>query len=98
MTMQEIRARLDNLQHQIFVHSLAPKNLDELLDMRQEALDLKESFLNCSFIGTEPDVLEQIRVELVECELQTHIFASEAMYQNTSEQVRRLMEHYQSIQ
>ncbi|GMA64202.1 hypothetical protein NZD89_02455 [Alicyclobacillus fastidiosus] len=94
-TMQNIMERLDDLRNQVFLHSLTSKSIDELLNMRQEALDLKESFLNCSFIGTEVEVLDTLRVEIMECELTTHILASEAMYQDTQEQIQKLSDLYQ---
>ena len=93
--MSDIMERLDDLQHQVFLHSLTPKSLDELLTMRQEALDIKEAFLNCPFVGTEVDVLDTLRVEILECELTTHIFASEAMYQDTQDHIRKLHDLYQ---
>lgn len=88
--------RLGDLQHQVFLHSLTPKSLDELLNMRQEALDLKDAFLNCPFIGTTVEVLDTLRVEVLECELMTHILASEAMYQDTKEQMEKLRDLYQT--
>ncbi|KPV44030.1 hypothetical protein [Alicyclobacillus ferrooxydans] len=96
-TIQDIMERLDNLQHQVFLQTLNPKSLDALLDMRQKALDLKNAFLNCSYIGTKVEVLDTLRVEIIECELTTHIFASEAMYQDSTEHIGRITELYESV-
>lgn len=96
-TMNQIKIRLDQVERGIFEHSLFPKPRDELLDLRQEALDLKEDFLNSPFIvARSMEELEDIRYKIVECVLTAHILSSEAMYQDTSGYMQRLIEHLES--
>lgn len=96
-TIQNIRERLAQIERRLFEHSIHPLPSTELLSLRQDALDLKEDFLNSSFIGAETiDELEDIRFRILEVELSAHIFASEAMYQNTEEPMRRLNDLYQT--
>ncbi|WP_067625400.1 hypothetical protein [Alicyclobacillus acidiphilus] len=97
-TIQNIRERLEQIERSLFQHSIHPIPCSELLRLRQDALDLKEDFLNSSFIGAETiDELEDIRFSILEVELSAHIFASEAMYQNTEEPMRRLNDLYESV-
>lgn len=96
-TIQELQVLLDKIERGIFEHSLFPKSLDELLDIRQDALDLKEDFLNSSFMGAQSvEELEGIRFKIVETALNAHILASEALYQDTQELKRKLHELYQT--
>lgn len=96
-TIKQIEARLDQVERGIFEHSLFPKPRDELLDLRQEAIELKEDFLSCSFLSAESvGELDDIRYKIVECALTAHILATEAMCQDTAEQMRALDEHCKS--
>lgn len=90
--------RLDKIEREIFEHSLFQKSRDKLLKLRQEALDLKEDFLNSSFMDAHSiEELEEIRFKIMEAALTAHILASEAMYQDTKEHMRRLTELYESV-
>lgn len=95
--MDELKERLERVEMSVFEHSLCPKKLDELLDMQTEITDIKEAFLNHPFTGTPVEELEDLRFRILECEFNAHIFVSEAMYQDTSEQMRRLTELYESV-
>jgi len=96
--IQEVKKKISSIERGIFEHSICPKSRDELLDMRQAALDLKENFINASFMRTQSiEELEDIRFKIVEVELNIHILASEAMCQSTEEDVRRLTKHYESV-
>ena len=94
----ELKARLERVERGVFEHSLCPKTLDELLDMQSEITDIKEEFLSHPFRGTTVEMLEDIRFRILECEFSVHIFTSEAMHQDTSQQIRRLAELYDAIQ
>ena len=94
----ELKARLERVERGVFEHSLCPKTLDELLDMQSEITDIKEAFLSNSFMGATVELLEYIRFRILECEFNVHIYVSEATYQDTSEQMRRLTELYETIQ
>ena len=96
--MEVLKARLERVERAVFEHALCPKKLDELLDMQSEITDIKEEFLSHPFRGTTVEMLEDIRFRILECEFNVHIFASEAMYQDIGEPMRRLTALYESIQ
>ena len=97
MTIQHIRETLEEIERRLFKHSIHPMPIGEILNLRQDALDLRDDFLNSSFIGAKTlEELEDIRFRIVEVELSAHIFASEATYQNTEEPMRRLNHLYQT--
>lgn len=95
--MDELKERLERVERGVFEHSLCPKKLDELLDMQSEITDIKEAFLSHPFTGATVDLLEDIRFRILECEFNVHIYVSEAMYQDSSEQMGRLNELYESV-
>lgn len=95
--MEELKARLERIERGVFEHSVCRKTLDELLDMRSEISDIRESFLNQPFTGTTVDVPEDLRFRILECEFNVDIYVSEAMCQDTEEHMRRLTELYESV-
>lgn len=98
MTIQHIRETLEQIERRLFQHSVHPMPIAEILNLRQDALDLRDDFLNSSFIGAKTlEELEDMRFRIVEVELNAHIVASEATYQNTEEQMRRLTDLYASV-
>ncbi|GMA58044.1 hypothetical protein C7445_1331 [Alicyclobacillus sacchari] len=96
-TIENIRDKLEQIERGLFEHSIHPMSSTELLRLRQDALDLKENFLNSSFMSANTiEELEDIRFRVLEVEVGAHIFASEAMYQSTEEPMRRLNDLYQT--
>ena len=96
--MEQLKERLERVERGIFKHSIYPKPCNQLFDMQEEISNIKELFLNQPFTRISVDMLEDIRYRILECEFNVHIFVSELMYQDTSEHMKRLKEHYQSIQ
>ena len=97
MTIKDIRETLEQIERRLFEHSIYPMPIGEMLNLRQDALDLRDDFLNSSFIGTQTlEELEDMRFRIVEVEVSAHIFASGALYQNTEEPMRRLNRLYQT--
>ncbi|SHK59703.1 hypothetical protein SAMN05443507_11757 [Alicyclobacillus tolerans] len=88
---------MERVERGVFEHSVCRKALDELLDMQSEITDIREAFLSHPFIGTTVEELEDLRFRILESEFNVHIFASEAMYQDTEEHMRRLTELYESV-
>ena len=95
--MEVLKGRLERVERGVLEHSLCSKTLDELLDMQSEITDIREAFLSHPFTGATVDVLEDIRFRILECEFNVHIYVSEAMYQDSTEHMRRLTELYESV-
>jgi len=96
-TMQEIRERVDRIRRGIFIHSLFPKYTTELSSLYQQALDLRDSFFDSSFLDAESvEELEDLRFGIVESELNLRVLVSEATYLDTQEHMRALHDLYQT--
>lgn len=69
MEFGQIKEAIDEIRHEIFIHSLNRKPMEELLSLSERVDSLKGEFLDATFIQAEVKFLEDIRFRLLECQL-----------------------------
>ncbi|MBB2481360.1 hypothetical protein H5P36_14305 [Bacillus sp. APMAM] len=90
MSIEQIRANIDQLEQMLFLHSLQPLKLEKLEQMQENVKELKESFLVTCFEGNSVAELEEIRFKLAEICYSISISIKEQFHQNITNDIRKL--------
>jgi DNA primase large subunit len=90
MNISQIKTRIERIEKKLFCHSLERVAIEELEELQEEAIGLKESFLEISFRDIEREELEGVRFKLQEVSLGISINIKEKLLCDSSEDIRKL--------
>jgi len=96
MSIEQIKTHINQLERTLFLHSLQPLTIEELEQMQGKVKELKESFMKTSFEGFGVAELEEIRFKLTEISYSIVIAIKEHLYQNTTDDIRKLERLYRT--
>jgi len=96
MTIEQIRADIDQLERALFLHSLQPLAVEELEQMQEKVKELKEAFLKTCFEGSSVTELEEVRFKLAEISYSIIISIKEHLHLNIVDDIRNLENLYRT--
>ncbi|MFB6469525.1 hypothetical protein ACE38V_22590 [Cytobacillus sp. Hz8] len=96
MSTEHIKTDIDQLERKLFLHSLQPLAMVELEQMQEKVKVLKETFLETCFEDNSVAELEEIRYKLAEIRYSIIIATKEQLYQNVTDDIRRLESFYRT--
>ncbi|WP_047154568.1 hypothetical protein [Aneurinibacillus tyrosinisolvens] len=96
MTLELIQIELEQIENQMFNHSLYQKSLRDLIEMESRVLSLKDKFLRFSFLGKTVAELDTVRFKLNETALNIRISLKERLGESIKDGLVGLNELYQT--
>jgi hypothetical protein len=90
MNIAQIKNRIECIEKKLFCHSLRRVAIEELEELQEETISLKESFLEISFRDIEREELEGARFKLQEISLGISINIKEKLLCDISEDIAKL--------
>lgn len=90
MSIEQIRADIDQLERTLFPHSLQPLVIEELEQIQENVKQLKEAFLETCFEGMSVAELEEIRFKLAEISYSIIIAIKVHLHQNVTDEIGKL--------
>jgi predicted RNase H-related nuclease YkuK (DUF458 family) len=83
------------MEREIFTYSLyRNKDVQKLMNLKSKLMDLKEMFLQSSFISSNVEELEDIRFRLLETGIHLEISTKEALGEDASDEIKQLKNLY----
>lgn len=95
MNLQQITDKIEKIGERIFKYSLQENvGIEKLAEVYKEALDIRECFLELSFIGAEVEELEIKRFYLLDYILTLKVMIKEKLGYDITEENKKLRNLY----
>ncbi|OLN21645.1 hypothetical protein BTO30_13855 [Domibacillus antri] len=96
MTIEQIKLDIDQLEKSLCLNSLHSLDVEVLEQLQEKVKDLKEAFLETSFVGYMIEELEEIRFKLAEITVGIEIRIKEKLHQDITVHIRKLESLYRT--
>ncbi|GLH64495.1 hypothetical protein [Parageobacillus sp. G301] len=91
MTIIQLKQEIEKMEREIFTYSLyRNKDVQKLMNLKSKLMDLKEMFLQSSFISSNVEELEDIRFRLMEARIHLEISTKEALGEDALDEIKQL--------
>ncbi|QNU39216.1 hypothetical protein IC801_08720 [Geobacillus sp. 44B] len=98
MTIIQFKQEIEKMEREIFTYSLyRNKDVQKLINLKSKLMDLKEMFLQSSFISSNVEELEDIRFRLMEAGIHLEISTKEALGEDALDEIKRLENLYETV-
>ncbi|MGX1902519.1 hypothetical protein ACT3HK_14440 [Thermolongibacillus altinsuensis] len=98
MTIIQLKQEIEKMEREIFTYSLyRNKDVQKLMNLKSKLMDLKEMFLQSSFISSNVEELEDIRFRLMEARIHLEISTKEALGEDVLDEIKQLENLYETV-